>query len=140
MNTEKYTHFFETLDETRSLLAFGRIYADDVYFKDPFNETKGVDAVYEIFQEMYQKLDHPRFEIIEAIADDTVCYVKWRFIFAFKDESNEVSFEGVSRLEINEEGKVISHIDYWDAAENVYEKIPLLGSVLRFIKRKIAKS
>ena len=83
MNTEKYTHFFETLDETRSLLAFGRIYADDVYFKDPFNETKGVNAVYEIFQEMYEKLDHPRFEILEAIADNTVCYVKWRFIFRF---------------------------------------------------------
>ena len=49
-------------------------------------------------------------------------------------------FEGVSRMQINEEGKVISHIDYWDAAENVYEKIPLLGAVLRFIKRKIAKN
>lgn len=139
MNTEKYTHFFKNLDEHRSLLAFGRIYAEDVYFKDPFNETKGLNAVYEIFQDMYAKLDDPRFEIIEAIGDAPVCYVKWRFLFRFKNEREENSFEGVSRLEIDDAGKVISHIDYWDAAEHIYEKLPLLGSVLRFVKRKIAQ-
>lgn len=139
MNTERYTHFFENLDAHRSLLAFGRIYAEDVYFKDPFNETKGLNAVYEIFQDMYAKLDDPRFEILEAIGDASVCYVKWRFLFRFKNESEENSFEGVSRLEIDDAGKVISHIDYWDAAEHIYEKMPLLGSVLRFVKRKIAQ-
>lgn len=140
MNTEKYTHFFENLDEHRSLLAFGRIYAEDVYFKDPFNETKGLNAIYEIFQDMYAKLDDPRFEILEAIGDASVCYVKWRFLFRFKNESEEDFFEGVSRLEIDDAGKVISHIDYWDAAEHIYEKLPLIGFLLRFIKRKLSTS
>ncbi|WP_373031545.1 hypothetical protein [Sulfurovum sp.] len=35
---------------------------------------------------------------------------------------------------INHEDKIISHTDYWDAAENMYEKMPIVGSLLRFIK------
>ncbi len=139
MNTQTIKTFFETLNKDTTLLAFAKIYARDVYFKDPFNQTHGVPAVYEIFQEMYAKLDTPRFEILECISEGKVCYVKWRFIFCFKGKSEEQGFEGVSRLTIDAEDKIVSHIDYWDAAEQVYEKIPLIGSILRFLKRKIAK-
>jgi steroid delta-isomerase len=29
------------------------------------------------------------------------------------------------------------HRDYWDAAEELYEKIPVLGSILRWLKSKL---
>lgn len=137
MNTITYSHFFESLNQKKSLESFKQIYTEDVYFKDPFNETKGIDEVYKIFQEMYEKLDYPRFEVIESIRNKTVCYLRWHFIFCFKNEQDEQSFEGITRLETDSEGKIISHIDYWDAAEHIYEKLPLLGSLLRFIKRKV---
>lgn len=139
MNTEHYTDFFETINEHTSVLEFEKIYAHQVYFKDPFHQTQGINALFKIFQEMYRRLEHPRFEILESVAEDTRCYVKWRFIFSYKGDTDEHSFEGVSRLELNEEKKIISHIDYWDAAENLYEQLPILGFILRFIKRKIAK-
>lgn len=142
MNKETLVSFFETLHEEVSFEAFGTIYDDAVVFKDPFNEVKGVRAVYRIFQEMYQNLDDPRFIISDYIEnqDQSIAYVRWDFIFHFKGDKKENRFEGVSRLEMNAEGKVISHVDFWDAAEHIYEKIPLLGSVLRFVKRKIARN
>lgn len=139
LNTQTLKTFFETLNQETTLLAFAEIYARDVYFKDPFNQTHGVPAVYEIFQEMYAKLDAPRFEVLECVAMGQITYVKWRFIFCFKGKSEEQGFEGVSRMQYNDENKISAHIDYWDAAEQVYEKIPLLGSIIRLIKRKIAK-
>jgi hypothetical protein len=30
------------------------------------------------------------------------------------------------------------HLDHWDAAAQVYEQIPLLGSVLRVLRRKLS--
>jgi len=30
------------------------------------------------------------------------------------------------------------HRDYWDAAEELYEHLPLVGSLLRWLKRRIA--
>lgn len=140
MNKETLTHFFEGLNEEVSLEAFSMIYDDAVFFKDPFNEVKGISAVYRIFQEMYQSLENPRFIISEYVENQDIVYVKWDFIFHFKGDPNESRFEGVSRLEMNAEGKIVSHVDFWDAAEHIYEKIPLLGSLLRFVKRRIARS
>ncbi|NDH57873.1 MAG: nuclear transport factor 2 family protein, partial [Betaproteobacteria bacterium] len=37
-----------------------------------------------------------------------------------------------------EEGKIAEHRDYWDAAEELYEKIPLLRWLMRWLRRKIA--
>lgn len=140
MTEEKIRQFFETLQETTPVESFKNIYAESVRFKDPFNEVEGVDAVHRIFAHMYKNLDTPRFVITEYVDKGDVAYVKWDFIFFFKGEKKKNSFEGVSRLTMNEEGKVISHVDFWDAAEHMYEKMPLLGSVLRFIKRKISLS
>ena len=140
MNKETLSHFFETLHKDISIEEFGSIYDDAIIFKDPFNEVRGIRAVYTIFQHMYETLDNPRFIVNEYIENQNIAYVKWNFVFTFKNSENESRFEGVSRIEMNKEGKIISHVDYWDAAEHIYEKMPLLGSVLRFIKHKIARN
>ena len=41
---------------------------------------------------------------------------------------------GGSLLRISSDGLVNYHRDYWDAAEELYEKIPVLGWFLRRIK------
>jgi len=140
MTEEKISHFFETLHAGTTMEGFRIIYDDKVTFKDPFNEVEGIASVYEIFAHMYHNLDNPRFVINEYMDKNNVAYVKWEFIFAFKGEKKEHRFEGVSRLIVNDEDKVISHTDYWDAAEHMYEKMPIVGSLIRFIKRKIARS
>jgi len=32
---------------------------------------------------------------------------------------------------------VFYHRDYWDAAEELYEKLPLIGSIFRFLHKAI---
>lgn len=140
MTQEKITQFFENLTDTTSIESFKSIYDDEVRFKDPFNEVIGIQAVYEVFEHMYRNLERPRFVIKEYVDKEDIVYVKWEFIFSFKNEKTQNAFESVSRLQMNAEGKVISHVDFWDAAEHMYEKMPIIGSLLCFIKRKIVKS
>jgi hypothetical protein len=140
MTQEKITQFFENLTQATSIDSFSTVYDDEVKFKDPFNEVVGIQAVHEVFGHMYRNLDNPRFVIKEYVDKENIAYVKWEFLFTFKNENNQNAFEGVSRLEMNASGKVIRHIDYWDAAEHMYEKMPLIGTVLRYIKRKIVRS
>lgn len=137
MTKEKISHFFENLNQGTSMESFKVLYHDDVVFKDPFNEVTGISAVHKIFAHMYENLDDPKFLITEYIYSNNVAYIKWDFIFTFKNEKQETSFEGVSRLEMNADGKIISHVDFWDAAEHIYQKIPLLGSLIRLVKKKI---
>ena len=41
---------------------------------------------------------------------------------------------GASQLVFDELGRITLHRDYWDAAEELYEKLPLLGSLMRWLK------
>lgn len=137
MNIDKYTHFFENLSSETPLCEYENVFDKNATFKDPFHEVTGLDKIYNIFQNMYKKLFNPGFEILEVVQNDDVAYIKWNFSFRFKNSSNDESFEGISRVEFDKSGKAISHIDYWDAAENLYEKIPFISSIIKLIKKKI---
>ena len=140
MTQEKITHFFESLTQNTSIDHFKTIYNESVRFKDPFNEVTGINSVYNVFAHMYRNLDNPRFIIIEYVDKGNIAYVKWEFHFSFKNESTKQMFQGVSRFEMDDEGRVIEHIDYWDAAEHMFEKMPIIGWLIRAIKRKIVRS
>jgi len=44
----------------------------------------------------------------------------------------------MSLITFDTEGRVSSHIDYWDSADAFYTRIPLLGSVIRSIRQPIS--
>jgi len=139
-HAQNYAHFFETINENTKIQEYKIIFDENVYFKDPFHEINGINNLFAIFEEMYIKLDHPRFKVSEIIEQENIAYLKWNFYFSFKEKRKEESFEGVSRVEFNANNKVISHIDYWDASSNLYEKIPVLSFFMRFIKKRINNS
>jgi hypothetical protein len=140
MTQEKITYFFENLTQNTSIDHFKTVYDESVTFKDPFNKVTGIESVFEVFAHMYRNLDDPRFIIIEYVDKGNIAYVKWEFHFSFKNESAQQMFEGVSRLTMNDEGRVTEHIDYWDAAEHMYAKMPIIGWLIRMIKRKIIRN
>jgi steroid delta-isomerase len=35
------------------------------------------------------------------------------------------------------DGRVVYHRDYWDAAGELYERIPLLGALMRGVRRRL---
>lgn len=133
----QYGDFFENLSKEDTEESYRIFFDENSSFEDPFQKVQGLDAIYKVFEHMYTTLVDPKFRVDEIIENDSIAYLKWHFYFKLSKNEEEQSFVGVSRVEFDRLGKVISHVDYWDAASNVYEKIPLLGSLLRMIKRKL---
>jgi len=52
------------------------------------------------------------------------------------DSARTQRIQGVSQLELAADGRISLHRDYWDAAEELYEKLPLLGALMRWLKRQ----
>ncbi len=138
--SQNYCDFYTTLHAYTPMKVYEEIFDAKAYFEDPFQNVKGVEKIFVIFQHMYQTLIEPSFEIMECVENDDLLYIQWKFYFKTKKDAGFESFIGVSRVTFNEAGKVTSHIDYWDAASHVYERIPLLGLILRWIKGKIRAS
>ena len=131
--------FFETISP-QSVARIGELYAPDAYFKDPFNEVRGVPAIARIFAHMFEQVGAPRFVVREAVAQGDDAFLVWDFLFrAPRLGSGEQLIRGASHLKFGADGRLTHHRDYWDAAEELYEKLPLLGGLMRFAKRRAAR-
>ena len=131
--------FFENI-RPESIAEFPRHYAEDAYFKDPFNEVRGISAIQQIFTHMFQQVDEPRFSIIDRVVDENGALLVWEFHFRVKrwGRSQAQLIRGASHLRLNAEGKVIWHRDYWDAAEELYAKLPIIGGLMRSLKKRVS--
>ena len=130
-------HWFEHLTPD-SVQELPRYYAADARFKDPFNDVRGVPAIEAIFVHMFDALVAPRFVVTGRVAQGAQCFLTWEFRFGFRNfhQGREQVILGASHLVFDAAGKVQLHRDYWDAAEELYEKLPLVGGLMRWLKRR----
>ena len=119
-----------------SLGAIGEHYAAEAWFKDPFNEVSGIDAIRRVFAHMFATLREPRFHVIDRVADEGGALLVWEFRFGAG--RREYLVRGASHLRFDACGKVTYHRDYWDTAEELYAKVPLLGALMRSLRRRLA--
>lgn len=135
--TENLAAFFETLSP-QSVAQLHTIYDAQARFKDPFNEVKGLPEIERIFRHMYVTLDQPHFVVTGQVVDGAQAFLTWEFRFRFKrfDTTTLQAVRGASHVVFNEQGLVTMHRDYWDAAEELYEKLPVVGGVMRWLKKR----
>jgi ketosteroid isomerase-like protein len=129
--------FYEALTPA-SLAALDVRYAADARFKDPFNEVTGTAAIRRIFAHMFATTEAPRFVVTDCIEQGEQAMLGWEFHFVLRGRA--LTVRGVTHLRFDADGRVVLHRDYWDAAEELYEQLPLLGGVMRLIKRRLSAS
>ena len=114
------------------------LYRPEARFKDPFNEVQGLAAIRRIFEHMFDTLDTPRFVIRDAVAQHDQAFLTWDFHFRTR-RRNAAAFtvHGATHLQFASDGRIVVHRDYWDAAEEVWEKVPLRGGLLRTLKKRL---
>jgi hypothetical protein len=136
---ERLVQFYEHLSEA-SLAQLPAIYAPDAQFKDPFNEVRGIEPVTAIFRHMYEQVDEPRFVVGTRVLQGADAFLVWDFTFRMKRFSREPQcIRGATHIRFDAAGMVAMHRDYWDAAEELYEKLPLVGALMRWLKRAANK-
>lgn len=116
----------ETVSQT------AEFYAADAQFRDPFNDVRGVAAIEAIFHHMFAHTQEPRFIIAERLMQGEQAFVTWRFVFQLRGQPYQIC--GGSHLRFDQAGLVVMHRDYWDAAEELFEKLPLIGAPVRWLR------
>jgi steroid delta-isomerase len=133
----RYCEFFAGLSP-EDLARLADYFAADAHFKDPFNDVRGLAAVRAVFTHMFAVTEDPQFVILEQALSGSTGFVRWRFRFAPRGRPQAVrEIEGVSRILFGADGRVVEHVDYWDPVEGLYDGVPLLGWVLRTVRRRL---
>lgn len=134
---QQIAHYFETLTP-ESVSALKDYYSETARFKDPFNEVVGVPAIQKIFEHMFVSLEKPHFVITGQVIEGDQAFLTWEFRFRFKrfDTQTDQVVLGTSHLVLDAQQRISIHRDYWDVAEELYEKLPWLGALMRWLKKK----
>lgn len=140
---DAYVRFFETL--TPETLDDLHLYVTpDVRFTDPFNDVTGVDAMQAIFRHMFARLREPVFKVTyraQSTEDTCVWFLRWQLTaHAPALLGGDWAVTGMSELHLAADGRVEAHIDYWDAGRQFYELLPLIGPIIRLLRRRAGQN
>lgn len=134
--TRRLISLYEQLSPA-DLPKLGGYYASDASFKDPFNDVRGVPAIERIFTHMFAVLEQPRFTVTQYLVQGEQAFLSWEFRFRMRRWRPRVQhcIQGATLLRFDAEGCVTVHHDYWDAAHEFYEKLPVLGGLMRWLRQ-----
>ncbi len=136
----RLVRFYETIDPATLQRQLASVYALDAHFKDPFNEVRGHAAIAHIFSHMFRQVNDPSFHVVTGVQQGSDAFLTWEFHFRMKRYRTEVQcIRGATHIVFDDVGLVTLHRDYWDAAEELYEKLPLLGAFMKMLKRAAAR-
>ena len=133
-----YGAYFETLrpDNVERLRDLA---SPEIRFEDPFNEVQGVDQVIRLLDRMFEDATEVSFAMLDQACGEDRCFLRWELFCRPRRLSTDRPWriEGVSMLRFDDRGRVVEHIDYWDAARQVYGRLPVIGSLLRLVGRRL---
>lgn len=132
---EAYGRFYETMT-LETLPAIAALVAPDMRFRDPFNDVRGVDEVVRLLSMMYAH-GTPRFEVLDRALGQEAGYILWRFSSEPAAGGAPIVITGMSEVHFAPDGQVSEHIDHWDAAAQFYERVPVLGWLIRKVRRRL---
>ena len=135
--TAKVVQFYEQLTPS-SLTELPGIYTEQATFKDPFNEVRGLPAIHTVFSHMFETLTRPRFVVLNTMTQGDEAWITWNFLI--QRPQGEWSIHGATHLRYAEDGRIKQHRDYWDPAQELYSRLPLLGPLVRWLTRRLSAS
>jgi hypothetical protein len=139
-NLSQSVEFFQKLDKNHMDLV-DQFYDKNVVFQDPVHKLSGSLAMREYYEGLYKNVDKIRFEYSKQLEDKDTVVLAWRMYLKTPaiDSGKELTVDGTSVITFGgPEGKAIVHRDYFDMGEFVYERVPILKSLIRYIKNRMA--
>ena len=135
-----YARFYETLTPDQ-LDQLDVLCAPDVRFVDPFNDLRGLSDLYRVFDHMFAVLEDPKFVIEDMAISVVAAYFKWTFTARTRGQASmAIHLVGMSEVRFDPSGLIIEHIDHWDAASQLYGRLPVIGVAFRWLGRRFAVS
>lgn len=124
-------------DELNSLTL---VYHENIVFEDPLHKVEGLHNLIAYFENLYTNVISCTFEINHFIHtfDEAAVYWEMRYQHPKLNSGKTISVTGHSRLKTMN-NKIIYHRDYLDVGAMLYEHVPLLGSIIGLLKKRINK-
>lgn len=134
---EQFCRIYKELGKD-NLSQLALIYSDDINFIDGLHNLQGLEQLSDYFVHLYENLLFCHFSIEEVIESEGQASIVWVMHYAHPkiNKGKSIFVNGSSHLKFND--KIYYHRDFLDMGQMLYEHLPLLGAVIRTIKKQVA--
>lgn len=120
-------------------MRLSELYAEDIVFEDPAHRIEGRDALANYFDRLNAGLRSGSFEFTRTTVGERSAALCWRMDMKLKLPKKRISVDGVSVIDFSElEGTITHQRDYFDLGQLLYEQMPILGFIVRAVRKKFA--
>jgi len=137
---EDFQVLYQSLNrDTLSKVNMASVYHERVVFEDCFHHIDGLDDLFSYFKSLYENVEAIQFEFHEVCTNQSTAILNWTMTYQHPslNKGQPIKVEGASKLVVQDD-RIISHRDYFDAGNLLYEHIPVLKNVIRFLKRRMS--
>ena len=137
---ERLEAYFATMTPASVVADTGKIYSADGFLYDNIAAVQGVDDITRYFAKAAGEVDALSVEFLQVARSDEDYFIRWRMTIdspALGEKGELVSY-GVTQFRFDNEGRVLLHRDFWDAATGLYEFIPVLGGLVARTRSTLA--
>jgi hypothetical protein len=113
------------------------IYEEDITFIDPFHEIQGLSRLREYFSKLYENVESCEFNFEDVYEKPHSAMITWNMTLRHRTLSRNNPIEVSGSTQIRFDDRIYFHRDYFDAGRMVYENLPLIGPLLKYIKQKV---
>lgn len=134
---EKFYQFYKVFSADVIRKSIKDLYVENAYFRDGFREVQGVENMEKYFLSSTETFHKCTFDIQDVASHEGNYYYRWVMNLVLKRNKDEMlQIVGMSHIRYNKDGKITFHQDYWDTGV-IFEKIPLLGPIVTWIRNRI---
>lgn len=115
------------------------VYAEELFFNDTLTTIRNRSDLEEYLAHSADALESGTVDFLGLTNDDGSYFFRWRMNLRFKRLAGgqETVSVGMSHVRFNSEGEVVLHQDFWDSASGLFEHMPVVGWMIRSVKRRL---
>lgn len=135
----RFENFLDHLDEKTAREETERVYAPDAYLNDTLKTLHGSTAIRDYFVKTAKGLDGMRVRFDDVAFSGNTYYLRWVMETRMKNlaKGKTVRTIGVTLVRFDSKGRVLVHQDFWDSAQGVWDHVPVVGGVIRWIQSRL---
>ncbi len=135
----RFTEFLREWNPETIADSVQAVYASEAYFNDTIKEMNSNKRIAHYLAKSLEATETVRIEVLDVARSGVDYYFRWVMDIKFRNLNNGdwTQSEGMSQIRFNHEGKVLLHRDFWDAAGGLFVYMPVVGSLLKWIKGRL---
>ena len=133
-----FVQLFTTMNREKIPRLAG-VYADDICFIDPFHQVEGLAHFSAYMASLFDNLSHYEVKVEDVVQQSDCAFITWqmRYQHSAIKRGKMIEVDGASKLLFHD--KIYWHQDYFDAGSMMYEHLPVLGTAVRWVKKRVSR-